>query len=172
MDPNSFREGIITKCVGSTSVHPIYNKRLELVENRLYAHLDDSTLLFAGQQTDLLLLPSFTGTWQGFMSGAGSGHWCMILNPNKTKALAVSISWTVNTPHGDLILSGVSPENMQGMKFDRKLTFEDHVPGTISHVAQRIGILRLVKRIFGDTCVLLCCYYAFVLPIQEYVVQD
>ena len=32
----------------------------------------------------------------------------MILNPNKTKALFVSRSRTVSTPHGDLALSGVS----------------------------------------------------------------
>ena len=32
-------------------------------------------------------------------------------------------------------------------------------------VSQRIGILRLLKRIFVDTSVLLCCYFAFVLRI-------
>ena len=40
--------------------------------------------------------------------------------------------------------------------------------GIVSRVSQRIGILRLVKRIFVDTSVLLCCYFAFVLPILEY----
>ena len=35
-------------------------------------------------------------------------HWCMILNPNKTKALVVSRSRTVNPPHDDLVLFGVS----------------------------------------------------------------
>ena len=28
-------------------------------------------------------------------------HWCMILNPNKTKGLVVSRSRTVFPPHGD-----------------------------------------------------------------------
>ena len=37
-----------------------------------------------------------------------------------------------------------------------------------SPVSPRIGILRFVKRVFVDTSVLLCCYYAFVLPILEY----
>ena len=54
------------------------------------------------------------------------------------------------------------------MKFDIKLTFEDHVRGIVSRVSQRIGILRLVKRIFVDTSVLLRCYFAFVLAILEY----
>ena len=35
-------------------------------------------------------------------------HWCMILHPNKTKALVVCRSRTVNPSHGDLVLSGVS----------------------------------------------------------------
>ena len=48
------------------------------------------------------------------------------------------------------------------------ITFEDHVRGIVSRVSQRIGILRLVKRVFVDTSVLLRCYYAFVLPILEY----
>ena len=49
-----------------------------------------------------------------------------------------------------------------------ELIFEDNVYGIVSHVSQRIGILRLVKRDFVDTSVLLRCYYSFVLPIFEY----
>ena len=41
-----------------------------------------------------------------------------------------------------------------GVKFD-KLIFEDHVCGIVSRVSQRIGSLRLVKRIFVDTFKLL-----------------
>ena len=98
----------------------------------------------------------------------------MILNPNKTKALLVSISRTVNPPHGDLVLSEVSicassNHDIFGLKFDRRLIFEDHVRGIVLvSLSQRIGILRLVKRVFVDTSVLLHCYYAFVLPILEY----
>ena len=77
---------------------------------------------------------------------------CMILNPNKTKALVVSGSRTVNPPDGDLVLSEVSicaSPNFYifGVKFDSKLTFEDHMHGIVS---QRMGILR------------------FLLPILEY----
>ena len=54
------------------------------------------------------------------------------------------------------------------MKFDSRLTFEDHVHCIVSCVSQRIGILRLVKLVFVDTSVLLRCYYAFVLQILEY----
>ena len=64
----------------------------------------------------------------------------------------------MNPPHGDLVLSRVSiraSPNLAilGVKFDRKLTFVDHVSGIVSRVSQRIGILRLVKRLFVDTCV-------------------
>ena len=73
----------------------------------------------------------------------------MILNPNKTKALVVLRSWTVSSPHGDLVLSGVSIRaspnlDILGVEFDCKLTFEDHVRGIVSRVSQRIGILRLI----------------------------
>ena len=61
----------------------------------------------------------------------------------------------MNPPHGDLILFGVSIASpyfdILGLKFDSKLTFEDHVRGIVSRVSQRIGILRLVKRIFVAT---------------------
>ena len=95
-----------------------------------------------------------------------------MLNHNKTKAFVVSRSRTVSPPHGDLVLSGVSIRaspnlDILGVKFDSKLTFEDHVRGIVSRVSQRIGILRLVTRIFVDTSVLLRCYFAF-LPILEY----
>ena len=79
----------------------------------------------------------------------------------------------MNLPHGDLVLSGVSirvspSHDILCGKFGSKLTFEDHVRGIVSRVSQRIGILRLVKRMFVDTSVLLRCYFTFVLPILEY----
>ena len=100
-------------------------------------------------------------------------HCCMILNLNKIKALVVSRSRTMSHPHGDLVLSGVSIRaspnlDILGVKFDSKLTFEDYVRGIISRVSQIICILRLVKRIFVGTSVLLRCYFAFVLPILEH----
>ena len=69
----------------------------------------------------------------------------MILNLNETKALVVSRSRTVNSPHGDLVLSGVSIRassnlDILSVKFDSKFIFEDHVPGIVSCVSQRIGI--------------------------------
>ena len=51
-----------------------------------------------------------------------------------------------------------------GAKFDSKFTFKDHVRGIVCRVSQRFGILRLVKRVFADTSVLLRCYFAFVRP--------
>ena len=95
------------------------------------------------------------------------------MKPNKTKALVVSRSRIVNPPQGDLVLSGVSicasPNfDILGVKFDSMLAFEYHVRGIVSHVTQRIGILRLVKRVFVDSSVLFRSCYAFVLPILEY----
>ena len=94
-----------------------------------------------------------------------------MLNPNKTKALVVSRSRTVNPPDGDLVLSVVfictSPKPLcSWCEFDRRLTFKDHVRGVVSHVSKRIGILRLVKLVFLDTSVLLRCYSSFVLQMK------
>ena len=55
-----------------------------------------------------------------------------------------------------------------GARFDCKLKFESHVRGVVSWVSQRIGILMMVNRVYADTSVLHCCYYAFILPILEY----
>ena len=71
-------------------------------------------------------------------------------------------SRTVNPPHGDLVVSVVcaSPKlDILGVKFDSKHTLKDHLHGIVSHVTQRIGILRSVKCVFVDICVtsLLLC---------------
>ena len=82
----------------------------------------------------------------------------------------------MSPPHGDLVLSGVSIRassnlDILGVMFYSKLTFEDHVHGIVSHVSQRICILRLVKCIFVDTSVLLRCYFAFVLQSLSIVLR-
>ena len=86
-----------------------------------------------------------------------------MVNPNKTKALVVSRSRTVNTPHGDLILSGVSicasPNlDILGVKFDSKLTFDDHVRCIVSSVSQRI-----VFFLVGEVCL---CEHLCVASLQ------
>ena len=148
----------------------------ELLENRLYAHADDSTLVAvvckpahrsavaASVNRDLARIQEWCN------------HWCMILNANKTKVLVVSYrSRTGNPRHGDLILSRASISDspnldILGVEFDSRLTFEDHVRGIVSCVSQRIIIL-CWKCVFMDTSVLLRFYYAFVLPLLEYCSQ-
>ena len=68
----------------------------------------------------------------------------------------------MNPPLGDLVLSGVSicaSPNLDifSVKFDRRLTFEDHVRGIVSRVSHSIGILRFVKRVIVDPSVSLRC---------------
>ena len=97
----------------------------------------------------------------------------LVHNTNKTKALVVSRSRTVNPPRGGLVLPGVpicaSPNlDILGVKFDSRLNFEDHVRGIVSRISESISILRLVKRVFVDTSVLLRCYNSFTLSILEY----
>ena len=145
----------------------------DLVENRLFAYADDSTLLA------VIRRPSDRPTVAASVNRDLArihewfGHWCMLLNPKKSKALVVSRSRTVYLPHGDLGLAIVpilsSPSlDILGVRFDCKLTFESHVRGVVSRVSQRIGILRMVNGVHANTSVLLRCYYAFILPILEY----
>ena len=162
MDPNNFRRAK-GKCVGSSSIFLYTSEMFELVENRLFAYAVDST------QLAVVRKPAYRpAVAASLIRGLARiqewcNHWCMILNPKKTKALVLSRSRTVSPPHGDLVLSVVliraSPNlDILGVKFETKLTFEDHVRGIVSRVSERIGILRLVKRIFVDTSVLLRCY--------------
>ena len=72
---------------------------------------------------------------------------------NTTKSLIVSRPRTVNPPHDDLVLSGVSTSSSPSLyilsvKFDSKLIFKDQLRGIVSRVSQRIDILILVKRVF------------------------
>ena len=84
------------------------SKMFELVENRLFAYADYSTLLAvilkpADRPAIAVSLNRDLARIQEWCN-----HWYMILNPDKTKALVVRRSKTVSPPHGDLVLSGVS----------------------------------------------------------------
>ena len=106
----------------------------ELVENRLYDYADDSTLVAVVRKPSDG--PAVTASLKRDLASIEEwcNQWCMVLNPNKTKALVVSRS---RTSHGDLVLSVVSifisPNlDILGVKF--VLTFEDHVSGIASRV--------------------------------------
>ena len=94
------------------------------------------------------------------------------LNPNKTKALVITIARTVSPSQGDLFLFEVSISaspylDILGVKFDSKLTFEGYVLSIVFQVFQ-VSYFEVGESIFVDTSVLLCCYFVFVLPILEY----
>ena len=143
----------------------------KLVENRLFVYADNSTLLAVVCKPGDRPVVAASLNRDLAMIHEWCNHWCMMLNPNKTKDLVVSGCRSL--PRGDLDLSGVSIRaspnlDILGVKFDCKLTYKDHVRGFASRVSQRIVILRLVKHIFVDTSVLLRCNFAFVLPIHDY----
>ena len=80
----------------------------ELVQNRLFAYAGNSTLLAVVRK--LADRPPVAASLNRDFAGIQEwcNHWCMILNPNKTKVLVVSRSRIVNSPYGDLVLSEVS----------------------------------------------------------------
>ena len=110
--------------------------------DRLYAYADDSTLsavvlkpadrpaVAASPNRDLARIHEWCK------------HWCMILNPNKTKALVFSRSRTVNPPHDDGVLYGVSiwacPNlDILSVKFDSS---KAHIRRPCVRYSQRIDI--------------------------------
>ena len=99
MDPNRFR---------SSSVYHMYqrffgynsNQLFEMFENSLFAYADESTLLaVVPKPADGPAVASLNGDLARVQEWCN--HWRMILIPNKTKALVVSRSRTLNPPHCD-----------------------------------------------------------------------
>ena len=119
----------------------IYTSEMfELVENRVYAYADDSTQLAVVRKPAGRPAVAASLNWDFSRIQEWCNHWCMILTPKKTKALVVSRSRFMNPPHGDLVLSEVSicaaPNlDILGVKFDSRLTFDDHVRGIESLVS-------------------------------------
>ena len=118
------------------------SEMFQLVENRLYAYAEDSTLLAVVRKPSYK--PAVAASLNRDLARIQEwrNHWCMILNPNKTKGLVVSRSMTVNPSHADLVLSGVSifaspNHDIFGVKFDVRLTFEEHERGIVSRVSQK-----------------------------------
>ena len=100
----------------------------ELAENRLYAYAHDSTLLAVVRKPAERRAVAASLNRDLSRIQEWCNHWCVILSSNKTKALVVSRSSTVNSPHGDLVLSGVSicaGSNLDilDVKFNSRLTF-------------------------------------------------
>ena len=82
----------------------------DLVEKRLYAYADDSTILaLVHKPADR---PAVAASLNRDLARIQEwcNYWRMILKPNKTKALVISRSRTVSPPHGDLVLSGLPSE--------------------------------------------------------------
>ena len=113
----------------------------ELVKYRLYAYADDCMLLPVTRKPAVRHAVATSLNMDLIRIQEWCNHRDMIPNTNKTMALVVSRSRTVNTPHGDLVLSEVSIRanhnlDILGVKFDSTFTFEDQVPGIVSRVSQ------------------------------------
>ena len=82
------------------------SEMFELVDNRLYAYADDSTLLAVVRKP--ADRPAVAASLNRDLARIHEWcyHWCMMLNPNNPKALVVTRSKTVNPPDCDLALSG------------------------------------------------------------------
>ena len=74
------------------------SEMFELVANRLFAYANDSTLVaVVCKPADIHAFAASLN--RDLATFEWCNHWCMILNPNKTNAIVVSRSNTVNPPH-------------------------------------------------------------------------
>ena len=59
-----------------------------------------------------------------------------------------------------------------GVTFDSKMTLEKHLRSVSRAASQRLGILRKSWRLFHDRALLGRCFWGFVLPVLEFVLQS
>ena len=124
------------------------SEMFELVENRLYAYDANFTLLaVVPNRADR---PAVAASLNRDLTKIQEwcNHWCMMRNPNKTKALVVGRSWTVNHPHGDLVFRHLRkslPLHSIGVKFDTSSSSKTKCAWCCLSYFGEIGILRLVK---------------------------
>ena len=107
VDPNRLRHAT-GKCVGSSSIYPIYRQHVwagweQTMCLSRWLHTTGSCLQSSKQPYVAASLNIDLARIQEWCN-----HWCMILNPNITKVLAISRSRTANPPYDDLVLSGIS----------------------------------------------------------------
>ena len=141
MDPNTFRRAA-GSVLGPLLLILYSSEMFELIANKLFAYSDDSTLLAVVRKP--ADRPAVAASLNRDL--ARIQEWWnpnTTRNPNKSKALVVSRSRTVSTPHDDSVLSGVSilaSSNLDifGVKFDSKLTFEYHVRGIVFRVSETV----------------------------------
>ena len=126
------------------------SKIFELVENRLNANTDDSTLLEVVHKP--VYWPSDTASLNRDSARIRPGTWYWILTKLRLLSLAdpglstlPMVTWSCLGFLSELVPTSTS--------LVCKLTFEDNVCGSAYSVSQRIGILRLMKLIFVDKSV-------------------
>ena len=124
------------------------------MENRLYACPVDSTLLtvtVVHKPADRCVAASLNRDMAKIRER--SKHWSLTLNLSKTKPSIVS-----RCEPSPWLLGRTCPNlDILDVMFDNRLNFKDHEHSIVSRVSQRIGILRLGKRIFVDNTVFFHC---------------
>ena len=82
------------------------SEMFKLIENRLFAYADDSTLMAVVRKS--ADRPAVAASLNRDLARIQErcNHCCMILNPSKTNASVVSRSRNVSPPHGDVVSLG------------------------------------------------------------------
>ena len=150
-----------------------------LLQNELVGYADDSTLLcWIPHPRDRSSVAALLNDDLAVIS-----NWCsrlgrvpMLINPSKTKGMLISRSRTVELLFPDLVIDGsvvemVSELKILGVILDSKLTFEMQVGAIAASASRRVGILRKTMSVFQYIAVVAKCFWTFILPVLEYVLQ-
>ena len=102
--------------------------------------------------------------------------WGIKLNTSQTKTMIVSRSRTMHPQSPPLTINGTVLKecddlDILGVAFDSKLTFEKYLHSVSRAVSLRLGILRKSWRVFHDRSLIGRCFWGFVLPFLNTVLQ-
>ena len=121
----------------------------------LVAYADDATLLAVVPSPDMRSVISDSLN----RDLAKISNWCRLwgikMNPNKAQSMIVSRSRTLQPQHPDLFIDNVplttsDSFKILGINFGSKFTFMSHVRSVSPVIAQKLGLLRISFKIFGD----------------------
>ena len=152
----------------------LYTSELfSILENKLIGYADDSTLMDVVPSPDARVTVAESLNNYLVRVNAWCDLWGMKLNSSKTKTMIVSRSPTMHYQSPPLTIDGTvlkesDDQDILGMTFDSKLTFEKHLRSVSRAASQRLRFLRKSWWLFHDKLLIGRSFWGFVLLVLEY----
>ena len=158
-------------------VRCLYTSELfSILETYLIGYADDSTLMAVVPSPGARVRVAESLNRDLVRVNAWCDLWGMKLNASMTKTMIVSRSRTMHPQSPPLNIDGTVLKESDdlyilGVTFDSKLTFEKHLRSVSRAASQRFGILRKSWWVFHDKLLIGRCFWGFVLPVWNTVLQ-